>query len=82
MNFKYDYENLSPAARALGRGQCGHSLFFVLEGKETNKSFKDTMSLNSIDNRVERFQHFCRVLQCSGSDSKYLYPNRQNPKYF
>jgi hypothetical protein len=29
-------------------GRFGHSLFFVLEDKETNKIFKDTMSLNRI----------------------------------
>jgi hypothetical protein len=51
-NFKYDHENLGPALFHLcpvERGRCGQSLFFVLEGKETNKSFKNTMSLNGID---------------------------------
>jgi hypothetical protein len=47
---------VQPLFWPVGRGRCGHSLFFVLEGKETNKSFKDTMSLNGIDRKVSRWE--------------------------
>jgi hypothetical protein len=46
---------VQPLLWPAGRGRSGHSLFFVLEGKATNKSFKDTMSLNGIDHKISRW---------------------------
>jgi hypothetical protein len=48
--------------RPVESGRCGYSLFFVLEGKETNKSFKDTMSLNGIDHKVSRWEYLNPVI--------------------
>jgi hypothetical protein len=48
---------VQPLPWPVERGRCGHSLFFVLEGKETNKSFKDTMSLNGIDHKISRWEY-------------------------
>jgi hypothetical protein len=54
---------VQPLLWPVGRGRCGHSLFFVLEGKETNKSFKDTMSLNGIDHKISRYEYLNPVIR-------------------
>jgi hypothetical protein len=53
---------VQPLLWPIGRGWCGHSLFFVLDGKKTNKSFKDTMSLNGIDHKKSRWEYLNPVI--------------------
>jgi hypothetical protein len=67
-------------------GRCGHSLFYVLEGKETNKSFKDIMSLNGIDHHQDLLSDTSDLVGCLNlfeEDKIYFFKDfeRSNPRF-